>query len=303
MATLTRISTFSQHQKLLQNVGNSQSRLAILQNQISSGKTAEKYSDLSGQVEFLGALENKVRASSQYIESNEVVKSRLKTMDVATNSLININTDLRKLIATARSVYITEKDILIQQAKSMLKNVSDQLNSSVGGRYIFAGSKIDNPPVVEDIGTNITAGIPDAAYYTGDDVILQSKVNDKFSMAYGVTANDMAFQNMIASINLTIDALNNQNADVLETSMQLANDSLQGLGRIQANINNNTVNIDNANDVHESLKLYWKGLVESQTNTDLIAASTKVAIDESILQASFQVFAKISSLRLSDYLR
>lgn len=299
---ITRISTYAQHQSLLGNVSTKQAGIADLQWQISSGKKAETFDGLPGKVEFVTSLENKMRSAAQYQESNSVIETRLKTMGESIDNVIDIVTDLNQLITRARSAYITEKPVLLQQATSMLRNLSDQLNANLGGRYLFGGTKTDAPPVAEIIGPNVVTGAPDDGYYNGDNETLTARVNDRFEISYGIRANDPAFQELVLAFNTTIKAIEGGNAQGLGYAMDHANAALEGINALQSTINNNIVNIRQANESHSSLQTYWKGIAESETSTDIVAASTTVAIDQAILQASFQTFARISSLKLSDYI-
>ena len=45
------------------------------------------------------------------------------------------------------------------------------------------------------------------------------------------------------------------------------------------------------------------GVFGTETNADTVALSTQIATQQSVLQATFQVFSRISGLKLSDYLR
>ena len=71
---------------------------------------------------------------------------------------------------------------------------------------------------------------------------------------------------------------------------------------IRATVNSNQVNLQDINQQHSDLQLYWKGVTESISHTDLLDASTKISSDQALLTASFQAFARITSLHLSDYL-
>jgi len=80
----------------------------------------------------------------------------------------------------------------------------------------------------------------------------------------------------------------------------------QGLNEIisaRAKVNANKVTLDQIVDRQTSLNLYWTGVKEEIVNADLVSVSTQVALNQGILQASFQSFARINSLRLVDFLR
>ncbi len=78
---------------------------------------------------------------------------------------------------------------------------------------------------------------------------------------------------------------------------------LQGIIAAQATVNANKVQLTNIDTNLASSKLYWQGIQQGIGNTDVVSVSTQVAINQGILQAAFQAFAKISSLRLSDFLK
>jgi flagellar hook-associated protein 3 FlgL len=299
---INRVSTYAQHQKLMFNLNSTQGRLADLQNQLASGKKAETFDGLNGRVEFVTSLENKKRAADQYIESNTVILTRLKTMDVAVNNVQDIVSDLRDTIAQARSPYITEDQVFIQQLESMLKNLSNQLNTNIGGRYLFAGTKTDLPPVVDNIQAPESSGTPDDSYYRGDNYDFNARINDHFDMTYGVRANNEAFQNIVASIYKAIEGLQKRDFSELEEAYRISDVALEKVSAIQTTINNNIVTVQDANEEHDTLSGYWKSVASQETDTDMVEVSTQVAIDQAILQASYQAFSRISGLKLADYL-
>jgi len=298
-----RVTSFSQHQKMMGIISRTQSRLAQTQIQISSGQVSQDYAGLSGKVEYLSALESKMKGAKQYMESNAVVTSRLRTMSVAVDGVLEIAGDARKLITTARSVYITEKGVLMPQAKALLKNISEQLNTSLGGRFLFGGSKTDSPPVAEEIPDNVVSGVPDNGYYSGDSHKISTRISEAFNMEYGVTADEAGFQKLITAINKAYHAIDAQNPTGLGSAMDLVTEAIDGINSIKSRIGNNIVNVNNANAVHSKLEIYWKGLAGEVTDTDIVSATTQVQFDSAILQASFQAFAKVSNLKLTDYLR
>ncbi len=299
----SRTTTLGQHLKMMETIASTQNNLSTLQQQISSGRKASDYQGMAGQVEFVGIMDNKIRLADQYLNSNETVLSRLKTMGESVKSTISIVTETRQLITISRGSSISEKGALMQQAKALMARLSDQLNANLGGRYLFSGTKTDTRPVPDAIPENITLGVPDDAYYSGDNEVLSSRISDSFNMQYGITANDPAFQKLITAINLTHNAINNRDFDNLGKAMDIAGTALDGINAIQSNINNNIININNANASQKHLKIYWQNLSSEITETDIVSATARLQVDNAVLQATYQSFARISSIKLSDYLR
>jgi len=79
-------------------------------------------------------------------------------------------------------------------------------------------------------------------------------------------------------------------------------DGLKEVIAEQTSVNSNIVAIESITTRHGDLQLYWKGVSESLINTDIVEASTQLAIDQTVLQAAFQSFASLNRLRLVDFL-
>jgi len=100
-----------------------------------------------------------------------------------------------------------------------------------------------------------------------------------------------------------ITAMENNDQLMLDKAANLADSAADEINAIQSRVNNNINIIENTNQAHDTSVTYLRGVLGAEISTDIVAASTQVAIDQSILQASFSAFAKISSLRLADFLR
>lgn len=299
----SRISTYSYHQRLLSDYTGVQANLADMQRQISSGKLAQNFEELNGKVERVNALESKLKVMNQNMESNSQIASQLQTMGDATEQIIEITDDAIKLLTTAQSATQTQYPIFAQQLKNMLTSVAGLLNSNSSGRYLFAGGKTDTRPVIEPVPDNYATGVPDESYYQGDNEVMTARISEGFLLEYGVNANEEGFQNLIASFNAAINALGSNNQNLLKTSFSLMVSSADDINGIKARINANMVAVEDANKFINTTKSYILGIYGEETSADLPSLSTEVALQQAVLQASFQAFAKISALNLADFLR
>lgn len=304
---VSRISTYTYQQNLLNDYTSVQSNLANLQRQVSSGKKASVFQELNGNVERINAMEAQLGEIDQYTSSNSQISSTLQTMGNATDQIQNITDDVIKLLTTAQGATQAQYPIFAQQLQDMLSNVAGLLNTSVAGRYVFSGGKTDTRPVIEPVPSSYSIGIPDSGYYQGDSEVMTARVSNGFLMNYGVKADAQGFQDIIAAINTAITGLGGNNSTpnqtLIKTAFSLANTAADEINGIKAGINANVASVNEANDFLASTKAYLLGIYNENTNTDLAAASTEIATDQSVLQASFQAFARISSLNLADFLR
>lgn len=301
--SISRVSTLTLHRQTLSDVLNVQSDLAKLQNQISSGLKANTFAELHGQVETFVQLEAKMQKSQNYIDNNTIIESRMQTTSVTMDQIINIADDYKNLLLQRRNG-ATGQDVQFQiSARAMLDMVADELNTSIEGRYLFSGGRTNGPAVMTPVPAPFIAGVPDQSYYLGDSQDLTARVEDHMEIAYNVRANDPAFQKLFAAINLGLSADLTDSQTLLADATEMIAGAIDDLTGVRARVQQNTVNITQVSERHEQLKLYWKGITERISKTDLLSASTEVSTDQAILQASFQAFSVISQLKLTDYIR
>ena len=78
-------------------------------------------------------------------------------------------------------------------------------------RFLFAGGEIETRPVDISNGTYTTpviTGPPnpnfdqtvDAGYYEGDSAVQSTRIDDNFTVSYGILANESAFEKLIRTL-------------------------------------------------------------------------------------------------------
>jgi flagellar hook-associated protein 3 FlgL len=223
--------------------------------------------------------------------------------------LHGVTNDIRNLILLRRSGTTAESIGFEENLQGYWKTLTTQLNSNVNGRYLFSGTKTDVPPVnTESFPSTAQPGVPDSNYYQGSMQNLTYRLQDNVEVTHNVRADDPAYQKIFAALSMANDAATGRNTDTsvddqLKQAYDLLTEGLDGLTSLQARVNSNKVLLDKVTEQQTSQILYWKGVKEELINTDLLSVSTQVAVNEGILTAAFQSFAKINSLRLSDFLR
>lgn len=303
MTTLTRVSTYSMHQSTMSDVMRLQSSLANLQNQISSGLKTDTFQGMDGQVETFVQVEAKMQKTKTLLDNNTIIMARLQTTDTVMTEVIELADDFQNLLVQRQNPASQNALQFEVSARGILKTIAAQLNTSQEGRYIFSGTRTDMAPIKDELPPPYESGVPDDLYYKGNSEDVYARVQENFEIQYNVRANDPAFQELFAAIHLGIqgDAINSQTQ--LAEATALITQALDDLIAVRAKVQQDMVNIGEINERHEQLNLYWKGFSEKIIKTDLLSASTEVAMGEAILQASFSSFSKLNQLRLTDFLR
>ena len=239
-----------------------------------------------------------------FIRNNTITSSRLNHAQNTITNVVDLVDDMENLITLRRNDASGQNLNFSQQMSSLRDALVQSVNTTFEGRYIFGGTETSRPPIQNDpFPANVIPGEPDDGYYQGSKQSLTARIQEGFEMEYAFRADDESFQKLFASINLSIIADGEDNDADMIAALDLMSEASDLLIAEQTRINANTVILDSVTTRHEEQKLYWQGLKESIINTDIVEVSTKVAMDQAVLQASFQAFSTINQLNLSDYLR
>lgn len=303
MASINRVGTFSLQQRTLFDVGNTQSRLFDLQRQISSGLKTSDFQGLSGQVEQFTNLESKVASSKQYTDNNQLIISRIQTTTNSLSQIVDIAEKVRSLVLTRRNESSNSQLTFGVQVTALQKQIAGALNTNLGGRFLFSGTRTDVQPVADTIPDPVTDGVPDAGYYQGSAEDMVVRAQDNVELTYNVRADNSAFQKLFAGISLALKGDQESSDNKLKDAFTLVSEGLEEVIAVQADQNSKLVTLQEINEKHDAQRLYFQGLTEALSRTDIVEASSQVALDQAVLTASFQVFARINSLRLSDFLQ
>jgi len=303
--TVNRISTYNLNQSLLRDTTKSQLDLFALQNQLSSGLKSSDHAGLGTQVQSFADLESRMSRAQSYINGSTVVSGRLDITDNALSSLIETATNTKNLISLRRNSALGDSVAYDTQLVGQWQALVSQLNITMEGRYIFSGSATNTPAVdTENFPQLQEDGVPDLGYYNGSDQDMSVRIDDNVNVTYNVRADDPAIQKIFAGLAMARKYGEQAGeSEQMKKAYDLIAEGTDALIGVRAKVNANKVTVSQNTERLESQQLYWKGLKEGISNTDIVAVSTQVAVNQGILQASFQAFARISALKLSDFLR
>lgn len=299
-----RISTFALHQSTLRDASKVQVNIADLQGQLSSGYKSQDFAGLGGSSseQFL-LLEGKIAKTDTYLNNNKVVQTRINTTDNILSQVIETATGLKSIISQRRNA-ASNSEAFPEMLRGIWQSLTSQLNTSLEGRYLFGGTRTDFPPVNESSFPALEVdGVPDDGYYNGSKENVTLRADDSTEITYNIRADNEGIQKIFAGLAMAQKGHDNKSDEDFVKAYDLVAQGLDGVIAAQSIVNQNKVAIDSVNSRHESFKLYFLGVKEEIGNADLVSVSTQVAINQGILQAAFQAFAKINSLKLSDFLR
>ena len=159
-----RISTRQTYLTSVQNMQNSQSKLADLQNQISTGKKLQKPSDDPVAAAQVVKLNRELAQIDKYQDNIDVSQRRLELEETVLDNLHNTNNRIRELTLQAGNSTLSDADrkTIAFELRGLVDHAAGLMNTQDSqGEYLFAGSKGFDQPYVKDSVGNYS--------YTGDD--------------------------------------------------------------------------------------------------------------------------------------
>ncbi|MCB2082254.1 MAG: hypothetical protein H6908_01450 [Hyphomicrobiales bacterium] len=293
-----RIGTATFFAQTISDVRSGQSQLAELRRQISSGVKAADFAQLGTETVPIMDLRSSIDSTKQYQRQNELTLTRLDIMETSINKLQELAEGLKSQVALKRSAAGASLDLTIY-AESSLDQIKDMLNVKAFGSYLFGGSKTDTPPLsgnIENIGTN---GSPTSDYYQGDDFLANIRATKNLTVEYGVTADDSAFQKLIGAFSYLLRPDNTAN---LDQAAALTNEAVEELTNVRTRVGTSARTLEEANSTHDAVTLQLEQLLKDSIGTDITEATIKVSELELLLTATFQTFARVQKLSLTQYL-
>jgi flagellar hook-associated protein 3 FlgL len=296
---MVRIGSFAAQNFTLSRNLETQARMDERRIQISSGKKAQAYDGIARDARRLEGLETRHAQNAAFTSAITRTDQRLQEMESAVGNMFQSATELRTLLLDAGSGDKLDATNIVAQAGKLLDSVTSELNVRMDGRYLFAGSATDTQPVDTGVGS-FAPGNTD--YYQGNGDVLSVRAAGDLNLAYGVTAADDGFRDLLGGLKRIVDAAPLTNADI-EAALGEVNAAIRRIPDVQADLGS-------ARDVLDRTK---QRLTDQQVNTekaigeiedvDVAEAMTQLSADQVTLDSSYAVTARLSRTSLLNYLR
>ena len=290
-----RISTITQNLRIDNSITSIQRKIADAQLQISTGKLSQVYSGFEGQdVRLLITLKEQRTSVDSYVDTITNTQVKTKTIDASLVTFTDITQDLRKkLYEQVEGLYDNSALALQTFANAAIDQLTNLLNQTADGKYLFNGTDTDTQPMINSATTK-------AAY-------VQPRIDEGVDVTFGELANDDAFEEvfevMYAFANVNFQAGDDANYEQLvnwgigkvEAAFELINDMVGQNGVIGAQM-------DTRKEAHQdSLTLLETQILDIEEIDPYEAVSTFQTL-QAQLEASFQTTSVLRGLSLTRYL-
>jgi flagellar hook-associated protein 3 FlgL len=178
---LRRVSSMMIGENSIRYIQQNMQRAARLQEQLAAEKTILRPSDDPGQVSRVMAVNSTIDRNQQYVRNIDDGLAYLNQADTALGTIGEILRDVKtKALQGANDTMGSDdRNAIAQQIDKQIDALVDLGNSSLGGKYLFAGKKNGQPPFYRDPATGYV-------YYRGDTQRVSREI--VFGSSYEVDA-------------------------------------------------------------------------------------------------------------------
>lgn len=326
-----RISTSAQNIRINDQITSIQRQINDAQLQISTGKLSQTYSGYGAQdVRLLISLKEQRTSVQSYVDTINATKVKTTAIDATLTSITDIAQDLRKkLYEQVQGLYGDSSTALQTYANATIDQLTNLLNQSAGGKYLFNGTDTDAQPMIASATTKAAytqpalsggsaAVITNVQNFFATDTnwnnvttpapgSLQARVDKGVDVSYGELGNDDAFETVFevlyafANVNFqTGDDTNYQNLvnwgiGQIESAFDSVNDMVGQNGVVQAQLEDRL-------SAHADTTTILENQVTDIEDVDPYKAVSTFQTLQAQLESSYQTTAILRNLSLTKYL-
>jgi len=306
-----KISTHLMFDRASHQMSTAQTNLAKSQAQLAQGKQIINPSDAPDQASTVQRLKSILTRQDSYQTALNTVQNRLQGEDSTLSSVSDLLIRAKEIAVQANNDTLSPDN---RKALGVeLQGLRDQMLSlantkDTNGNYLFAGSRVTQPPFVSLAGAS--------PQYVGDQTRMNVMVGENRSMPINRTGTDafvpvnrtlldgttqgVGFFNVMDDL---IKGVNTSDRPKMQGGLGELDTLLGGLSMARANIGSGLKGIEQQTSVIEDTVLNLKTTLSSVEDLDYASAITKMNQQMLSLEAAQSSFAKISQLNLFNYIK
>lgn len=282
-------------------IQGTQSRMRDAQVEIATGKRAQVHSELGGETGLLLQAREGLSRADAFVFSNTATAERLQMMDGALGNIVDIAERMRTLLVQRLDPSIGPSLPLGTEIDTMLEQITAQLNTRFGDRYLFAGSRTDTPPVALPGAVNGPADLDPGTIYQGDNVRLAVRADLNVEVTYGILATDVFdVMNVLAAAK---EAHVGNDTEGLKATVDDLALAFSALADLRGELGAKTSRVEAITDTHRANAAYLGETISRIEDTDLPSAIARMSKDQMAIEAAYITVSRLNALSLADYLR
>lgn len=313
MSSVGRVSTLFMSQQASSLLQNNQSQLSRLQERVSAGQNILRPSDDPLGATQLLDLNQSIRDDRQYLRNIETGLSELKT---SVNALDNLTTLINRATELAtQGASITSGATSLAAIENEVNLLIDQTvqigNTSLGGRYLFAGLKsnvapfsrsTDNVTYVGSLATEPFARTIETSQGSQTRINLTGETLFGTVTSAGTPEVVTGGSGLLRTLTTLRQNLRDVDRDAVRARLDELKSNLQTVVNAQAELGSITNRLEMTQDRLESRKSVLNQQYAQLQNVNLPELISDLRYQEQITQVSLGVMSRVLTPSLMNFL-
>ena len=328
-----RVTSKMMTNRYLRDANTNLNNLQKLTNQLTSGKEISRPSDNPYKVARSMQLNTSISTNKQY---NENIKDTLNWLDSTDEALSQVSSTLERIrtlmVSAGNAAYGTdERNAIANEVNERIGELSQILNTSFDGKYIFGGTKTTSTPVnvvqdnngnnklvfVDKNGQELELNSEDK--YTQNQLnMINSKLTSEISQGVSIEYNINSMELLVFkdsdgntqnTMNLLSDIITNLTSSDDTDAEKITGENLNDLDKViqnvlkaRAEVGAKQNRMESAEAKNEEANLNMTDILSKTEDIDFTEKMIQYSTAQTVYQAALQVSAKILPSTLLDYL-
>jgi flagellar hook-associated protein 3 FlgL len=297
-----RITFNSQYQGAAAALEKASEHLLEAQRRVSTGRRISKISDDPTAAATSLAERSAIGQVDQYTRSADSVASRLAVVDTVLSSVVEKLTAAQTVATASRGTTLstTQRAALAQELSGIRDALTDDMNSTLHGRYLFGGAAVTTKPYT------ITPPATVAAYVGSNNEVRADISSDRsVTVAFDGEAITQGSdtQDVFTTLDQLIADVAAGNGDDIGTGLDALKRAFDRATAAQTRVGNEMAMIDTQKLRLQQMKLSGSERLAALEQVDMAKAITEMQHADAAYQASLGAIGTSSRTSLMDYLK
>lgn len=323
-----RITNASMVRSHLYDTQNNLTNMSKINQQISTGKVINTVSDDPHKAIKIMNINNEIKYTEKYNSNIDEAVGWMNTTDGALESTGNLLNEIKETILKVGNGTYSQNEMksLNADINEKIKQLADTLNSTYGGKYLFAGTNVDDAPITVIENPDGTVKLEFSKDKNGQTIPntddLKADISSGINIDYNISVGEILnikdgngnTVNLLDEINnlstLMNDIANGDEQTAAKAKETLLNDTKGKIDTLFDHVVNERTSLGVRVSTAEKIKelndediLNIQDVLSKTQDTDVVEKFIELKSAEMIYQASIQVGAKLIQPTILDYIR
>jgi len=293
---MTRISTFGQYGRAVDNISSLNERLAQVNERITSGRRITKPSDAPSDAGRALELRDVLADIEGFRRNVALGRQMLGSAETALTSASDLVTRAQELAVQGANDTLgdAERESLAEEVNALRAQLLSVANSQVNGQYIFSGYDTRTPAFAADGTYQGTSNQTTFDVDESERVIVKLPGDEVFGAAAGV--------NIIATLDRLETDLRANGADAVRANLGGLETGRDQLVQQRAFLGAQVNRLDRADERLDASEVTFKKFSSQVEDVDMVDALSEVAALQDMLDSALRSTTVLLGTSLMDFL-